>query len=187
MLMLYMSMLDDERERRVLAEFYEEFHLDCINVAMKMTGNIAMAEDALHEAFISVIKHKEKYLSLSRRDFRRLIVIIVENKIINMFKKDKFIVSTPIDDIEYELESDDIPPDVQVITQEGIEQLNKHLSQIDEASRNILMMKYVQGLSYKEIGNILGITTKHVETKIMRAKAKVRRLYEKEASENERT
>jgi RNA polymerase sigma factor (sigma-70 family) len=59
------------------------------------------------------------------------------------------------------------------------------MSQIDAASREIILMKYVQRLSYKEIGEILGITPKHVETKLSRAKEKVRKLYEQEVSDNE--
>jgi RNA polymerase sigma-70 factor (ECF subfamily) len=41
-------------------------------------------------------------------------------------------------------------------------------------------MKYIQGLSYKEIGEELEMTPKHVDTRIMRAKQKVRKLMEQE-------
>jgi RNA polymerase sigma-70 factor (ECF subfamily) len=37
-------------------------------------------------------------------------------------------------------------------------------------------MKYFLGMTYKEIGEELGISPKHVDTRIMRAKEKVRRL-----------
>ena len=54
----------------------------------------------------------------------------------------------------------------------------KCIAELDETSRLVLLMKYVQGLSYKEIGKALGMTAKHVDTRIMRAKQKVRKLIE---------
>ena len=47
-------------------------------------------------------------------------------------------------------------------------------------------MKYIQSMSYKEIGEELEITPKHVDTRIMRAKEKVRKLMEKEVKSNEK-
>ncbi|WP_418884580.1 sigma factor-like helix-turn-helix DNA-binding protein [Anaerocolumna aminovalerica] len=41
-------------------------------------------------------------------------------------------------------------------------------------------MKYVLGISYKEIGEKLNMTPKHVDTRNLRAKEKVRKLVEKE-------
>lgn len=48
-------------------------------------------------------------------------------------------------------------------------------------------MKYILSMSYKEIGEELGMTPKHVDTRIMRAKEKVRRLMEKDVKKNEQT
>ena len=46
-------------------------------------------------------------------------------------------------------------------------------------------MKYVLGISYKEIGEKLSMTPKHVNTRIYRAKEKVRKLVEKEMIKKE--
>lgn len=50
------------------------------------------------------------------------------------------------------------------------------MGSIDEISRQVLIMKYIQSMSYKEIGEELGMTAKHVDTRIMRAKEKIRKL-----------
>ncbi|NLN66397.1 MAG: hypothetical protein GX144_13535, partial [Clostridiaceae bacterium] len=49
-----------------------------------------------------------------------------------------------------------------------------------ETSKQVLIMKYVFGMSYKEIGKKLNMTSKHVDTRILRAKGKIRKLAEKE-------
>jgi RNA polymerase sigma-70 factor (ECF subfamily) len=46
-------------------------------------------------------------------------------------------------------------------------------------------MKYYYSMTYKEIGEKLGMTPKHVDTKIMRAKEKVRKLIKQEADNGE--
>lgn len=43
-------------------------------------------------------------------------------------------------------------------------------------------MKYILNMSYKEIGEELGMTPKHVDTRIMRAKEKVRKLIKKDVN-----
>ncbi len=59
------------------------------------------------------------------------------------------------------------------------------MNSIDEISKQVLIMKYIQSMSYKEIGEELGMTPKHVDTRIMRAKEKVRKLMEKDAKHKE--
>lgn len=185
MLMIYLAMLDGEQDKKKMTELYEEFRYDCLHVALKITNNQAMAEDAVHDAFLAVIKHKEKMFALTRRDFRRKIVIIVKNKCIDLLRKNEHISFTSIDDIAHELDSGEPPVDVQVISQEDFKRMAKYISEIDQTSRLVLQMKYVQDLSYKEIGEVLGMTPKHVDTRIMRAKRKVRTLMEQEGWKNE--
>lgn len=59
------------------------------------------------------------------------------------------------------------------------------MKSIDEISRQVLIMKYVLGISYKEIGEKLSMTPKHVNMRIYRAKEKVRKLVEKEMIKKE--
>lgn len=180
MLFIYLSMLDTEEERLKMADIYEQHKFACFRVALKRTNNHAMAEDAVHNAFLSIIKHKEKYFQLSCRDFRSAIVIIVKNKCLDLLKAEKRF--TDFDEVAYEIESDDTPVDIQTITQIEFENLKKHMSELDDVSKEVLEMKYTLGMSYKEIGEALGMTPKHVDTRIMRAKAKMRKLLEKEMS-----
>ncbi len=55
-----------------------------------------------------------------------------------------------------------------------------NMMKLDDISKQILEMKYIIGMSYKQIGEALNITPKHVDTKIMRAKVKMRKLLSKE-------
>ncbi len=163
-----------------MSEIYEQHRHFLLAYALKIVQNQATAEDAVHNTFISIIEHKEKYFALGSMDFRRSAVIVVRNKCIDLLRKQKPYVDTPIEDLEIYLESDDMSVEQETLTILEYDLMRKHLNSIDEISRQVLLLKYIEGLSYKEIGEQLGMTPKHVDTRLMRAKEKVRKFIEKE-------
>lgn len=180
MLTIYLSMLETEQERKKMTDLYNDHNYTLLHYAMKILGNQAMAEDAVHNTFLSIIQKKEKYLNLDYEDFRRLAIIIVRNKCIDILRKQKPFANKSIEELEIFLESDELPVDEQVIFESEYELIRKYINSIDEISKQVLLMKYILNMSYKEIGEELGMTPKHVDTRIMRAKGKVRKLMEKD-------
>ena len=176
MLFIYLSSLDTDEEKVKLSEIYETHKFTMLRYALSITKNNEMAEDAVHNAFLSIIKKKEKFFQLSCRDLRIQIVIIVKNKCIDMLRQQNKISFEHLDDVEYELESGEKPVEDQIVMYEEYGALRKYMATLDEPSRLVIEMKYVLGMSYKEIGEELGMTVKHIDTKIMRAKEKVRKL-----------
>jgi len=169
-------MLETEYERNNLKQIYEKYKPLMLMCAIKILKDNERAEDAVHEAFLSIIKHKEKYLQNSCPDLGVPIVIITRNKCYDMLKKAGNNVES-IDDHEHYLKSDVISLDNKVIQKEAYEELRRHISRVDEDSINILEMRYVLGMSHKEIANITGLNLESINKKITRAKAKVRKLY----------
>ena len=185
LLSIYISMLDKEQERQKMTDLYEEHKYALLNYAMTILRNQDMAEDAVHNAFISIIEKKEKYLNLDCMDFRRSVVIIVRNKCIDILRRQKPYDIKSVEELEIFLESDEVPVDEQVVFKSEYELIRKYMNSIDEISKQVLLMKYILNMSYKEIGMELGMTPKHVDTRIMRAKEKVRKLIEKDVKYNE--
>ncbi len=163
-----------------MAGIYEEHKHALLMYALKITRNQAMAEDAVHNAFLSIIKEKDKYLYLDSRDFRFSAVIIVRNKCIDLLRKEKPYANIPMEDLEIYLESEEKSVEEQAVISSEYDAIRRHMASIDEISRQILIMKYVLGMSYKEIGEKLNMTPKHIDTRILRAKEKVRKLVKKE-------
>jgi len=170
-----MSILDDDVDRKSLIGIYENYKNIMIRYAIHMTGNKEMAEDAVHNAFISIIKHKDKLFQLPKKELRTQIVIITKNKSIDLLRK----MSFDTDELNENMTLnglDENPVEEQILKIEEYNTIKRYVESLDESSRLVLEMKYILGMSYKEIGEELGITAKHVDTKIMRAKAKVRKL-----------
>lgn len=181
--MLTLMAIESDSARVKLSELYENHKYFFLSVALKYTnGNKETAEDVIHSAFISLMEHQEKIEKLDSRELRNYCVIIVKNKCIDILRKEKRISDTPVDEY-YDLQSDEPPIESKVIRTEEYAMIKRMLSMLDDESRNILEMKYVMQMSYKEIAQETGLTAKHVDTKIMRAKAKIRKKLEKEVQD----
>jgi len=178
MLLFYFAILETEEDRAKMSDVYETHKSAMLRYALKITNNNEIAEDAVHDAFLSIIKHKEKYFSLSGRDLRALLVVITKNKCIDILRKQNAFVEDSIDDMEHALQAKDTPVEEQIILNEEYESIKINLDALDEISRLVLEMKYRLDMSYKEIGEHLNMTPKHVDTRLMRAKDKLRKMVE---------
>ena len=185
MLALYLSMLDTNDERDKMTTIYEDNHLFCISIAMKITGNMAMAEDAVHNAFIEIIKRKEKYFALDGSVLRASLVIIVKNKAIDLLRERKRIVDDPIDGVEGYPDTDEFPILEQLSARETYESLRTAIGSLGDIHKSVLRMKYFEDLSNAEIAERLGITKKHVETRLYRAKEFLKKAMVSEGKVNE--
>lgn len=174
MLLFYLAVLSTPEERQKLSFFYEKFKRRLISTALSFTHNQAMAEDAVHNTFISAINHRDKLSSMTEKDFLKWSVIVVKRKCIDILRKDKRYSSTPIEDMGEFMSADTIPVDEYVIQQDTYKRLKGHIAELDDTSRQILVMKYDLQMSMNEIADVLGFTTTQVNSRIARARAKVR-------------
>jgi RNA polymerase sigma-70 factor (ECF subfamily) len=173
---MYLAMLDNEADRSNMAMIYDEYKIDMLKYALYITRNKELAEDAVHDAFLSIIKHKDRLFRFSKNELRNQVIIITKNKCIDLLRKKSYYNDDPIEDIEHIVKTEDRLIENQIILAVEYETIRKYVESLDESSRLVLEMKYILGMTYKEISEEMGITAKHVDTKIMRAKAKVRKL-----------
>ncbi|MFV0516850.1 MAG: RNA polymerase sigma factor [Aminipila sp.] len=174
MLQILLAALDTKEERKTLTDIYNEHKYAFFAVAYKLCDNQQMAEDAVHNTFEQLIKKNKEDMYLSCIDFRRRYVIIVKNKTIDLMRRERIYYDAGMEDLDYELVSNEIPVELQIIRQEEYTDLRNYLGELDEISRLVLQMKYVLDMSQKEIANELGLTPEHINTRIARAKVKVR-------------
>jgi RNA polymerase sigma-70 factor (ECF subfamily) len=139
-----------------------------------------MAEDALHSAFASVLQGNKKIFEMGEIDLFKWCVISVKRKCFDLQRKESRYAGSSIDDFQDYLSSDSMPIDEHVARQDVYERLRENLKKLDSTSRHILEMKYVLNMSMKEIGNELGLTLDQVNSRIARARKKLRELMENE-------
>ena len=179
-----LSMIEDEQERLRIADIYEEHRYSCLHIAKGITKNQQTAEDSVQDAFIEVIKNKEKIFALDCNFLLPYIVTIVKHKCFDIMKKQNRISDTPIDELELEIDSGEIPVDDKVISQMGYDRLVELISGLHENYRTVIEMKYILELSIKEIADELDISQENVKVRIHRAKSQLRKLLGSEVKTN---
>lgn len=182
MFFIMLATIEDEQERLKIADIYEKYRQICFAAALKITKNKELAEDAVGDAFVEVIKNKEKFLSLDCNLLPSYLVVIVKSRAIDILRKYK--KTTSIDEPENEPESAEIPVDEQVFGKIGFERLVALVKGLDEKYKTAFEMKYFLGFSIKEISETLGIGTGNVKTRLYRARTQLRKLLESEVKAN---
>ena len=59
MLAFYLSLIDDEVSRSQFEEFYERYRHIMLHVALSVLHDRSLAEDAVHDAFLRIIKDRK--------------------------------------------------------------------------------------------------------------------------------
>lgn len=139
------------------------------------------SEDILQEVFIKVYRNLNSFNP--RYKFSSWIYRITYNECINHLRKHKYEkhqINLEVESDTYkelvediDLESNAIKADTQLNVQHILEKL-------DEQSRTVLVLKYIEEKDYNEIADILQTSTGNVGSLVNRAKIKFKKLIENE-------
>ena len=150
-------------DRQAYALLIEEYKSPVYNLAYRMTGNSADADDLTQETFIRAYKYLWRYDS--QRKFFTWLYTISFNLIRNHIKKDKTNLKQ-IDEIDtLSLQQNSPSPEARLIEDQEI---SSCLLQIPYELRSLLIMKYNQELSFEEIAEVTGKSVSAVKMSIYR-------------------
>ena len=105
---------------------------------------------------------------------------IAKHKIIDYYRKKrlKTVLFSAMPGIEAVAEKA-LGPEGNSLKNELREEIKETLRRISEGYRKILRLKYIDGLKVKEIAKKLKISAKAVESRLLRARRKFKKIYEK--------
>ncbi|HEX4263884.1 MAG TPA: sigma-70 family RNA polymerase sigma factor [Verrucomicrobiae bacterium] len=143
-----------------IEELFAALESPLLNYALRLAGDLGVAEDLVQEAFMKLHAQLEQV-----REPRRWLYRTVHNLALNHRRDSNKIIS--LDPTARENESADAVdpqplPDEQIARLEGIGLVRLGMEVLDERSREVLRLKFTENLSYKEISTRTGLTTGHV-------------------------
>jgi RNA polymerase sigma-70 factor (ECF subfamily) len=162
------------------AEIVRRYSKPLYNLAYRFAGDLSEAYDLTQEVFLRVYKS----LPGSRTDlpFKPWIYRIATNLCINWTKKrrktvlllhDRDLNQNPV----FEQIADQDPlPDELLERKDLQELLNSAISKLPLKYRSVVILRYGQQLSLKEIAEVLGLPMGTVKTHLLRAKAALRKI-----------
>ena len=143
----------DEEAADILVKRY---YTDILRYCKRHIIDQNLAEDATQETFYRVFRSLMRYQDKER--FRAWLYMIARNICIDENRKQKNTIPLELEDIGEE--SNDIH---QIENSDEIEQL---LSVLPEEQREAILLYFEDELTYKEIGKILGIPARTVQSRV---------------------
>lgn len=134
------------------------------------------AEDATQDIFIKIVLNISKYNG--RAKFSTWIYSITYNFCIDQIRKEKKLRTTSMDDVHHIGTSDDQEISDAEILEIRVERLKAVLAEIADADRTILLMKYQEEMSIKDISDLLDISESAVKMRLKRAKSRLVKLHD---------
>lgn len=169
-MMIYLQMIDTPEDRSKFEFLYMEYRGLMFHVANKILHNEQDAEDTVHQAFLKVAENIEKIGDPKCPKTQGYIVTIAENKAIDLYRRRQKRQVVEL--------SDDLPGVTAIY--EGENTLAACILKLPARYREVILLRYYQGYSVKEVAAILGLSLSAASKLNQCAKNRLRELYEKE-------
>ncbi|WP_227395918.1 RNA polymerase sigma factor SigW [Jeotgalibacillus aurantiacus] len=167
-------------DQNAFGEIVELYKDRVYHVCFRMLGNRHEAEDIAQEAFIRAYTNIHTF-DIDRK-FSTWIFRIATNLCIDRIRKKKpdYYLDAEVAGTEgltmySQVESDEPLPEDEVESMELQESIQKEISLLPDKYRSVIVLKYIEELSLKEISEILDLPLGTVKTRIHRGREALRK------------
>ena len=166
-------------DHAAFARLVEAYKQPVYNIAYRMLGNTAEAEDATQEVFLRA------YLKLAsydrERKFSSWLLAIASNYCIDMLRRRRATLVT-LDDVEFAVESPEPGPEQSVVEGEQRAAIARAIAALPPAYRLPAILRYYHDMPYEEIQRVTGLTEATVKTRLFRARQMIKHWLTKEGA-----
>ena len=167
-MIIYMQMLETPEEKSKFEQIYLEYRGLMFHVAYEILHNKQDAEDAVHQAFVKIAENIKKISDPVCPKTHSYVVIIVESRAIDQYRKNQKHQSIELIDNLQGIE----------VNYEENNELTKCILQLPARYREMILLRYHHGYSVKEIAKMLGLSLPAAIKLDQRAKNKLKKLCE---------
>ncbi len=177
MLAFYLGMIDTPEEKTAFEDLYNTYKGKMFSLAYSILKNHHNAEEAVSQAFFTAARNFSKISELSAVKQGAYLKITVKNAAIDIYRKEKSLNASPLEEIEnLEDVSDDISDSV--LSQMNYNAVVEAIRTLPEQYGECLYLFHVRELSIKEIAAHLYIEQEAVKKRLQRARQKLRKILE---------
>lgn len=146
-------------------------------LALRITLQRPEAEDVVQETLIRAWERREELGNVESVE-AYLLTVCRNLAIDRREKKDNQNVS--LGEEEMEFPASDISPQERLEYEERLRRVHELFSKLPERQRTVMQLRDIEGLSYRETAQAMGITEDVVRVTLHRARAAIRQAFEKE-------
>lgn len=174
MLAFYMSLVDDENEKSIIEELYKTNKRKMYSIAYSCLRNHQDAEDAVHEAFLIVIRKNKKIFSLPSNKRAPYLNVITRNLCYSILRRRK--PEELID--EEDVSGEETLPEEEAISNIESGRLIELINSLPEGQRDAMYLKCRFEFSDEEIATALSISNSSVRNRLFHARKTIKKKLE---------
>jgi len=147
-------------------------HLDAaFNYARWLTKSDADAEDVVQDAYVRALRF---FSSLRGDDARSWLFTIVRNTwYVRFTRATGPNQPTVYDDMKHDRPDDGLDPEALVMQQQAVERVQRAVQELPTDFREMIVLRELEGLSYKQIAVVVGIPIGTVMSRLARARERL--------------
>jgi RNA polymerase sigma-70 factor (ECF subfamily) len=142
------------------------------NYARWLTKSDADAEDVVQDAAVRALRY---FSSLRNDDARAWLLTIVRNTWYARFSKaGRAEQREVLVDMKDQTPDEQLDPEALVIQQQAVERAHRAIEELPADFREVIVLRELEGLSYKEIAEVIGTPIGTVMSRLARGRALLR-------------
>lgn len=163
MLQFYLAALDSEDDKRKFESIYIRYRNLMYLICNRILHDDHLSEDAVHQAFLRILKNLDKIKVIDSLQSKNFVSLIAKNCAIDEYNKRKTRSTVPFEDVEAVLYGEDR-------YQSDYDDLTMAIRQLPTIYKDVLMLKYYQDFTLRQIASVLKIKENTVKQRLSRAR-----------------
>ena len=141
------------------------------NLARWLTRNPTDAEDVVQEAYLRALKH---FRSFHGSDSRPWLLAIVRNTFYTLRQRNRGSdQGIPFDEESHSQPEDHPNPEVQLLQKANSQLVRQAIEELPAEFREVIVLRELEGLSYKQISNVTEIPVGTVMSRLARGRKRL--------------
>lgn len=168
-------------ESKKIEKLYYKYRKLMFAEAYQILDDEALAEDAVSEAFVRIMKNIDKIDEDNSTRTRNFLIVICRNVAKDIHSKQKRENGAVQECEDYAA----LTPEDIVIDNESVDRIVSIIENMDPKYKDVLILRRVYKMKRKDIAQICGISVEAVAKRLQRARAEIKKNLRKEGEHND--
>lgn len=167
--------MTDSKEQ-FITQAMADYEAPLLGYAHSLLHDLDRARDVVQDTFIRLCQQDVEKV---RENLKSWLFTVCRNRSLDLIRKDKNL--QPMDDVRWQhLAGPELQPDQLCDREERLAQVMKFLNRLSANQREVILLKFQQGLSYQEISQLTGLTQGNIGFLIHTGLKRLREMLPKE-------
>jgi RNA polymerase sigma-70 factor, ECF subfamily len=163
-----------EGKQSAYGQLYETFAAGLYRLCYSLVLNKQDAEDVLQESFVYAFKNLRRF-DKNKASFKTWLYTIAVSRCRNTYRRKQFVVIDFSQILQLQIPSPhNESPEAALSQRESVEAIQEALVELSPILREAVVLRYGQGLSYREMSEIMDIPQKTAESRVRLAHEKLK-------------